>query len=260
MKRLGLALLFFGFSSLLVARSTAQTPPEAMHAPSGGTSFHVDSIEIPSLPNAPFTATVSTTLVRTLTDGNSITYKNHRTVARDAAGRIFQERRLFYPQGNPHENELNQIEISDPDAELVYYCHPALRICEVQDFSPRVFTTGVAAGPLNDGKFLTRVLLGSDTVNGLETVGTRETTTINAGVAGNDRAISIVKEFWYSSQLGINLIEKRQDPSFGTQSFLVDQISLSEPDQHLFDIPAGYRILDVRSANQAAPDSAGNKK
>jgi hypothetical protein len=117
----------------------------------------------------------------------------------------------------------------------------------------------IPAGPLSDGKaFLTREPLGNDSVSGVETVGTRETTTLNAGTIGNDRSISIVKEFWYSPQLGINLIEKRQDPRVGTQTFTVSDISLGEPDARLFETPAGFETIDLRKPTLAAPQNPGS--
>ena len=115
----------------------------------------------------------------------------------------------------------------------------------------------VPAGPLNGGAgFLTRTPLGNDNMGGVDVVGTRETTTINAGVAGNDSPISIVKEFWFSPQLGINVVEKRQDPRIGTQTFTVSDISLGEPDARLFDMPSDYRIVDTRKPTSAAAQNS----
>jgi hypothetical protein len=66
------------------------------------------------MPNAPFTPTVNTEWIRQLPDGSNITLKNHRTIARDAQGRVFQERRYFVPDDGKHESTITQIEISDP--------------------------------------------------------------------------------------------------------------------------------------------------
>lgn len=94
--------------------------------------------------------------------------------------------------------------------------------------------------------------LGNDSVSGVETVGTRETTTLNAGLIGNDRSISIVKEFWYSPHLGINLIEKREGPRVSTQTFTVSDVSLGEPDASLFETPVGFQTIDLRKASPSA--------
>ena len=58
-----------------------------------------------------------------------------------------------------------------------------------------------------------------------------------------------MKEFWYSPQLGINVIEKRRDPTDGSQNFVVSEISLGEPDSRLFELPANFQIVDERSGS-----------
>lgn len=261
MRRASLLLLFGGLAVLSVPSLVAQAPQESLHAPSGGTRTTLQSIAVPALANAPFTATVSTTWVRRFDDGSTQTIQNHRTIARDNMGRIYQQRRNLFPEGDPRENRISQIEISDPQTHEIYFCHPNEHSCELRSyFGPASPAPLIPAGPLDGGKaFLTRAPLGNDSVGGLETVGTRETTTLNAGTIGNDRSISIVKEFWYSPQLGINLIEKRQDPRVGNQTFTVSDISLGEPDSRLFEMPTGFRTIDLRrKATPAMTQNAGN--
>lgn len=259
MKAASLTALFTCLAAFSVS-SAAQTSQDSLHAPSGNTQMRVVSIVVPPLTNAPFTATVSTTWVRKLGDGSTVTIQNHRTIARDNAGRIYQQRRNLYAEGDARQKEVRQIEISDPETREIYYCYPAARNCELHDYDARpVSAPVIPAGPINDGKaFLTREPLGNDTISGVEAVGTRETTTISAGAFGNDQAVSIVKEFWYSPQLGINVIEKRQDPRAGTQTFVVSDISLGEPDAKLFETPAGFRITDTRRAKTAAVPNVGS--
>ena len=252
MKRSSLTLLFAALAASAIPSSLAQTPQDEVHAPSGGTSMMVQSIAVPPLQNAPFTATVSTSWVRSLDDGATVTIQNHRTIARDNAGRIYQERRNLYPQGDPRESDIRQIELSDPATQMIYYCRPDQRTCEIRAYYGRTSPASIVpAGPVDGGRgFLVREPLGRDSVSGVEVTGTRETTTLSAGTIGNDQPISIVKEFWYSPQLGINMIEKRKDPRVGVQSFTVSDIVLSEPDARLFDVPAGFRIVDTRKPGQ----------
>lgn len=247
---------------LLIATLTAFSIPsgahaqqDELHAPSGNTRMTVQSIFVPPLPNAPFTATVITTWQRKIEDGSTVTIQNHRTIARDSSGRIFQERRNLYPAGDSRENDIRQIEISDPASHEMYQCRRQARVCELTVYYGRVQSAPLLpTGPIHDGKaFLTRESLGNDSVDGVEAVGTRETTTLNAGTIGNNKNISIVKEFWYSPQLGINVIEKRQDPRVGTQSFRVSNISLTEPDSSLFQLPEGYRVIDNRNPQPLPP-------
>jgi hypothetical protein len=247
-KRAAFFLSFAIVGGFFVRNIVAQSPGDALHAPSGDVRTTVVSIAVTPLAGAPFTATVTTEWKRVLEDGSTVTIGNHRTIARDNSGRVFEERRNLYPPGDPHENKLNRLEYDDPRAHTRTTCWPDARICEVSGYFVNPVTPGAApTGPLEGGKgFLTRIPLGHDSIAGLDAIGTRETTQINAGAIGNDRAVNVVKEFWYSQQLEINLIEKRQDPRYGTQTFTVNPLTLGEPDARLFDIPAGFRIDDKR--------------
>jgi hypothetical protein len=82
---------------LLPNSAHPQGHQEPQRPPDGGTREMLISILIPSLPNAPFTAIVNTEWIRQFADGTTITLKNRRAIARDTAGRIFQERRLLVP-------------------------------------------------------------------------------------------------------------------------------------------------------------------
>ena len=137
--RYALALLFFFVATSLV---TAQTQ-EARRPPDGGAVERIISIFIPSMPNAPFTATVSTEWTRPLADGTTIAWKNHRIIARDTTGRIFQERRWFVAAAKQDEPGLMQIEISDPVSHQLYLCRPGPRICDLRPFFAPAFAPPV---------------------------------------------------------------------------------------------------------------------
>lgn len=224
------------------AQSSGQTRPAP---PDGGTRERLISIFIPNLPNAPFTATVNTEWVRTLPNGARITLVNHRLIARDTAGRIFQERRTLVPQYGKQESLISQTEIGDPILKQEYICIPQAKTCQLE-VRERFVTTVQTVSSVNNPDSATQSL-GTQTVAGLETVGTRETFVIPANEIGNDSPINTTREFWFSPQLGLNLISVRDDPRFGTQRFEVSDITLGEPDATLFSPPAGSRIIDLRN-------------
>jgi hypothetical protein len=63
----------------------------------------------------------------------------------------------------------------------------------------------------------------------------------------------VSKEYWYSSQFEFNLLSRRSDPRFGSQTFTVIDLNPSEPDPRLFELPEGFRVVDHRaSATPAA--------
>ena len=244
--------LFLLFAALLILpnfQSAAQAPSRPQRPPDGGTREVLVSIFIPSLANAPFTATVNTESVRQLADGTTITLNNHRAIARDKAGRIFQERRLLVPDDGKHESVVTQIEISDPVAHKLYICVPEEHVCQLEQFSAPEFAPPPAVGvAANQPGGPSREDLGKQSIDGLEVVGTLETGVIESGAIGNNSPMLVKREFWYSPQLGVNLISKRQDPRFGTQNFEVSDIVLGEPEARIFELPSGFKVIDLRRA------------
>jgi len=256
---------FFVLSVLLIlpisalAQEPAAPRQQPQHAPDGGNLEMISSIFIPSWPNSPFTATVNTTWIRPLPDGSTIAWKNHRTIARDAAGRIFQERRTFVPETGNGEPAVRQIEISDPVAHEFYVCRPLERVCRLEPFSRAESADSVA--PANGRKPASSSAtedLGKQTVGGLEAVGTRDTSVIPAGAIGNNSPLMSKHEFWYSPLLGINLITKRQEPRAGDQNFEVSDIAVGEPDAKLFIPPSGFKILDMRRPQEVSSSQASS--
>jgi hypothetical protein len=88
--------------------------------------------------------------------------------------------------------------------------------------------------------------LGTRNIAGIDTVGARQTTTINAGTMGNDEPLTSMSEYWHSKQLGINLLSIRTSPFFGRQTFTITEITAGEPDPQMFELPPGYEIHDQR--------------
>src|SRR5438477_12535080 len=201
--------------------SLAQAQQQPQRVPDGGTREVLISILIPSLPNAPFTATVNTGWIRQLPDGSTITLKNHRAIARDAAGRIFQERRALVPDDGKAQSGVTQIEISDPVSHELYICMPHGRTCQGEVFSPRdaLPYPPPAKAHMAQGSTSESEDLGKQSIGGLETVGTRETTVIPAGTIGKNSQLMSKREFWFSPRLGVKLISKLQYQLYGSQNF-----------------------------------------
>ena len=218
----------------------------AMHAPDGGTMQRVQSIDIPATPNAPFSAVVTTEWTRIMPDGTTATMKNHRTVARDSSGRVFQERRYFSPDGDKQVTRLSELDYQDPNLHQMIVCRPEVQVCTEYRFDAPVAAVKLPqAGPLQNAS-VSLEPLGQKMVGSLELVGSREVTTLKVGAIGNVQPQPIVKEFWYSPQLGINVSTKRMDPrASAMQGFEVGNISTAEPDLKLFQPPANYRVVKM---------------
>src|SRR5207245_11365069 len=80
--------------------------------------------------------------------------------------------------------------------------------------------------------------------------GARTSVTIPAGQSGNDQAINIVNERWYSPELQTVVMSRRSDPRFGETIYRLTNIDRSEPAKSLFEVPADYTI-------KAGPDMKG---
>ena len=217
------------------------------HALDGGTRQQLRSITIPPLQSAPFTAVVTTEWTRIMPDGSTGTIKNHRTVARDSLGRVFQERRYFSPDGDKQMTRLSELDYQDPTLHQMLRCFADTLRCTMYRWDMPTTVVLPKAGTLANGAgTITREELGKKTIDNIEVVGSREVTTLNAGVMGNEKPEPIVKEFWYSPRLGINVITKRFDPrASAVQNFVVGNINLAEPNPRMFEPPAGYRIVPM---------------
>ena len=240
--------LLLSLATFVVALSPFTFAQGPMRAPDGNSFTRIVSIFIAPIPNAPFSANVSTQWTRQTSDGATVVVKNHRMVARDSQGHVFEERRRFVPADSNSPSLLFQTDYVDPARRTRTLCFPANEICDVYNFFTPPSEASLPVGPLPDGKrYLSRENLGSDTIEGLETIGTRETISTRLGAVGNDREVVSTKEFWYSPRLGVNLVVKRFDPLQGTQVFTVSNINLSEPDARLFAVPAQFKVADQRT-------------
>jgi hypothetical protein len=247
MKRNVLVPLLATFVVALLSSTSAQTQQDALHAPDGNSFTRIVSIFIAPIPNAPFTATVSTEWTRQTTDGASVIVRNHRMVARDSQGHVFEERRRFVPADSNSPSLLFQMDYVDPVRHTRTVCFPASKVCDTYNFFAPANEAILSVGQLPGGKsYLSREDLGKGEIEGLETIGTRETITAVPGTVGNDREVARTKEFWYSPKLGVNLLVKRFDPLQGTQVFTVSNISLAEPDPRLFVVPPKFKVTDER--------------
>jgi hypothetical protein len=253
----------------LMAQEQGQAPPQTaqgnatlVHAEDGGMSVLMESIVVSAKPQAPFTLTLETEWVRMLGDGGTITSVNKRRIARDAAGRVYQERWLLVPKNGNRESQMTTVQIADPNEHTLYSCFflgLKKNTCELKNYipmTPAVNTAGkIVSGDLpgNQGSFVHEDL-GKQFVSGVETVGVRDARTYNPGVFGNDRKVTVEREVWYSPQLDLNLLSTRSDPRTGKQTFTATNVILGDPDPALFELPAGFKVTDIRQTSAPEPN------
>lgn len=218
----------------------------------GGAGGPMQSIFIPPKPGAPFSLTLSTEWTRPMDNGGTFTLVNERHVVRDGKGRIYQERWFLVPKGGNVKSQMNVFQITDPEQHTWLNCEVRTKVCELLEYKLTADATYQPpigpTGPMPNGTgYRQHEDLGPDVTLGIDTHGYRETRTIYAGEMGNDKPMVSVREFWYSPQLGINLISIVDEPQSGKQVFTVKEISTGEPDLSYFDLPRAYKIVDHRN-------------
>lgn len=227
--------------------------------------------------NAPYSASITTESVQTLSDGTRITQTSSGNVARDSEGRTRQDAPLPAIGNLSAADAPHLVFIQDPVAQTAYTLNLTDKTAQKMPTLPPNFSTsgpaggpgkvliqmsgpvppgGMPPGPPPQGIMLQRTLiagdqgkaatedLGSQAMDGVQVTGVRTTRTISAGEIGNDRPINIVTEVWTSAELKTIVYSKRSDPRMGEQTFRLTNIVRSEPGASLFTVPPDFKIMD----------------
>lgn len=101
--------------------------------------------------------------------------------------------------------------------------------------------------------------LGFTTLNGFQANGTRVTRTVSAQTSGTGKPVEVVDEIWYSEELHMNLLERHTDVRGGVQTVAISTIERAEPSPALFEVPAGYKVVDVTPPAGAPAAAAVNR-
>jgi hypothetical protein len=202
---------------------------------------------------APFTASATSETTETLSDGTVIHRTAQLTLYRDNQGRSRRELTAsgFGPlaaSGAPK----TMVMISDPVAGMHYMLDTAAKTANKSAIrthpqtadSTDSFHQKMEANQAAEeaAGLLKKESLGTQVINGVSAEGTRVTKTIPAGKFGNDRAMQIVSERWYSPELQIVVKATHTDPQMGTTTYSVTALQKSEPAATLFTVPSDYTV------------------
>jgi len=210
---------------------------------------------------APFTATFSTQTSQTLADGNQIRRSTTGSFARDSQGRTRRDVTLpgigpwaASDQPAPHVVMINDVVantqyILNPNKKIAHQVRPPQfkgRHARRDDFGPGGPPPDdggpVVLGERDRDKDVVTTSLGTQTINGVLAEGTRYTRTIPAGAIGNQNPIVITSERWYSPDLQVVVLSKRNDPRAGETITQLTNIQRGEPDASLFQVPSDYTL------------------
>jgi hypothetical protein len=230
-----LAASLIASPAALDAQQPATSPPPVNHTP----STHVNGIGIPEVAGLPFSATVVIENERLMRDGSALTRRTINLIARDSRGRIHNEVRRLMPESFHGSPQLMEVRLFDPQTRMrtIYYPDTHLAHQQVLPIQPKVAGFPNPWVSVDD--------LGTTTLNGLEAKGTRRTFTVSASASGTGEPVDVVDEFWYSQELHLNLLVHHTDPRSGEQTVGISGIKREEPPAAMFELPLGYKIVDV---------------
>lgn len=182
-------------------------------------------------------------------NGSVSELKSVREVARDGRGRIHNEFREFVKATSNKTPQPERIHLFDPQTRTSTYLNPQRRtyFTRTGDHPPaafppdRRFSTPPGEGPQNE--FTEQEDLGTRDIDGQSAHGIRESQRVAAEDSGKGKEIVISDEYWYSEDLRINLMVKHSDPRTASFTLTVTEITRTEPDAALFEIPPGYRQM-----------------
>jgi hypothetical protein len=235
------AILFAaGLLSLRAQQTSQSAPPQERAATTNG-------IPVPDIPGAPFSATAVIEVKRYWPDGSTQIRRTINLIARDSQGRTHNETRRLMPEYFHGSPPLLSLRLFDPLTRIRTLCDPTLRIAR-QQFVRKQPRASSLPNP-----FMRIEDLGVTTLNGLQAKGTRRIYTISAAASGTGNPVEVDDEEWYSEDLHVNLLFRHADPRIGAQTIGLSGLKREEPPASMFQVPAGYQILDITPTPAPAP-------
>ena len=212
--------------------------------------------------NAPYSADIVTDSTQTLPDGNRIHQTATSHVYRDSQGRTRREQSLEGLQSVVPGAKLPPVVvINDPVAGANYTLNPDRKTASKSTFmrpggrggraggqtdtamrAPQGMSKRYARGGQGAQQNVKTESLGRQMIEGVAADGTRTTMTIPAGQMGNELAIVVVTERWYSPDLQTVVLSRRTDPRSGEVVTRLANISRGEPSPSLFEVPPDYKV------------------
>lgn len=196
-------------------------------------------------PLKPYSGQQVTETRRQLADGNEISSRDAGMHYRDSHGRTRHELSMA--------NGRKAVIIIDPAAQVAYMIRPdredVLRVSgPARAPQPTIPGAAVPASPLRTS---VTTQLGDKEMAGVMATGMRSESTIPAGAQGNAQEIHVSYESWRSRELAIPIYFHMADPRNGERTTYYEKLTVGEPADEVFSLPAGYPVHDV-AGSQAA--------
>lgn len=188
----------------------------------------------------PFSAETVIEDTRRLFDGSTATSSRHGAIYRDSAGRTRREQPLEIIGGVNITGSDGKpqilVFINDFDSRTQYFLDTKNKVARKH---------GIAGDPPGEPpapEDAKTESLGKKTIEGVEAEGTRVTFEIPAGQFGNNKAIQVVSESWFSPELQMIVYSRHLDPLAGEHVFRLVNIKRGEQTSDLFTVPSDFEI------------------
>jgi hypothetical protein len=242
-----------GFSALgwLLVCAFSQAGAQIVMGSVGAVSMGIGGVK-----GQPYSLVETTTTVRTLGDGTTITSHQEAHKMRDAEGR--QRTEMGFERdgvmrfdnisiSDPAARETINLNVTTKTARVFHIPEPKpidpAKLAEMKAKAAEMRANHPPPQPLNPP---TIEKLGGQTVAGVYAEGTRTTHVIPAGKEGNDREMRTVTEVWTSPDLKIVVGRTVDDPRMGKIMMVVTDLNRGDPAASLFQVPADYKVIDQK--------------
>ena len=248
------------------------SPPPTLDSPDMDIDFMqsdiMDGLQRGAVKGLPYSAETVKEFTQMLSDGTHIHRKSTGLVFRDAGGRTRREQAMNSEETAPGSmKDSKMITIFDPANRTEYMLMPFMKMAQKMVMPDvRALTHQLVPGssaktapappealtqrePSPTSSFMKdgyrNESLGTQTLEGVIAEGTRSLRTIPLGEIGNDHAIEIVFESWYSPELRTVVMTRRSDPRHGETILKLVNIRQEEPAAALFEIPSDYTVNEM---------------
>jgi hypothetical protein len=206
-------------------------------------------------PQAPFTAELKVTDVRTLANGSTLTRESTEVRAADSLGRVMTAITRVPP--NDDGRTTTTVNVVDPLAGTrTNWMVPGEQATVTKMQSPGAGGSSCSGNspitPVTRSSTATQRTsvtedLGTETIQGVQAHGQRTTTTTPAGMIGNSETLVRTSEVWQAIGIQPMVLVVREisdDPDSGKRTKELVSVALSEPAPSTFLPPQGYEIVN----------------
>ena len=247
------ARVLFLSSLLACVCLVAQQPVLSSQAPPAQNASDLDwapmqGIFVSPVKDIPFSATVSIESRHTRNDGKVTTLTSQAMIARDSLGRIRSERHAFVPETFQGASPLLNVLLFDPATHLSTALDPDSHSARRKMIATPKWADAQPNESVED--------LGVTMLSGIQAKGTRLKRAVqHIQKPGSREPSAVVREFWYSDELKMNILEKFDNGLGDGRSLAVLAIQRQKPENSLFEVPSGYAVVDVTSPTSKIPGS-----